>query len=390
MTIHAVPRIGPVPAGTCARLGRSLAALALVAALPLALAATPRAAPLPDTTGAVHTVDCDAGDSLAAALDLAQPGATVEIHGTCSEQVRVTVDRLTLDGGGEAVIDGGGERGPVLHVDGARDLTVRGLTVRNGSFGILAEHLATLVLEDVVAHGNSAHGIEVIHSNVVVRDLRAYENGRVGLIVNRNSELRLIDSVMEENGISGLVLFGSAVGRLEGRNVIRGNGDQGFTIGLGAMLFTIGAELVIEENGAEGFAFLQGGMAQFLGGSLEVRGNAADGIALEIGSTLVLGMDEFMVQGEVLVEDNVGHGISVRSGSHLVSEAIMPITARGNGGDGLHVDGGTATLAGETFEGNDGAGVALDFGARVQLVDVSVDEVVCDQSALLRGDVSCP
>ncbi len=208
--------------------------------------------------------------------------------------------------------------------------------------------------------------------------------------MNRNAELRLVDSVLEENGISGLVIFSSAVGRLEGTNVIRGNGDQGFTVGLGGMIFSIGAELIVEGSGAEGIAFLQGGTAQFLGGSITVRDNAGDGISLDIGSTLVLGQDDFPVEGEVRSEGNEGHGISVTGASHLVVEAIMPLTSRGNGGAGLHVEDGVLRIAGSTLEGNDGPGLELAFGARATASDTTADEIVCDGTVLMRGSLQCP
>lgn len=336
-------------------------------------------------------IDCDAGDSLAAALATSGPATTFRVSGTCEERVTISADDVTIDGGGTAVIDAAVDAdGPVVHVDGARRLALTGVTVQNGQHGILVEHLATVVLHDVVARDNRAHGVEVIQSNIVITDLMAHDNGRVGLIVNRNSELRLVDSVLEDNGISGLVLFSSAIGRLEGTNVIRGNGDQGFTIGLGGMIFSIGAELVVEDSGAEGIAFLQGGAAQFLGGSITVRGNGGDGIVLEVGSTLVLGQDDFPVPGEVLTEENEGHGVSVRSASQLVAAAIMPLTSRGNAGSGLHVDDATASVTGASLEGNDGPDLDLAFGARATVEETAADTVVCDETVLLRGDLACP
>jgi hypothetical protein len=374
---------------TTVRTAAALAALFLATLLLLPTAAAVGAADALERR--TVEIDCDAGESLAAALATGAPETTYRVSGTCEERIHITADGVTIDGGGTAIIDAETDAdGPVVHVDGARRLAISGITVQNGQHGILVERLATLTLDGVVARDNRSHGVEVIQSHIVVTDLTASGNGRVGLIVNRNAELRLVDSILEENGISGLVIFSSAVGRLEGTNVIRGNGDQGFTVGLGGMIFSIGAELIVEGSGAEGIAFLQGGTAQFLGGSITVQGNAGDGIALGIGSTLVLGQDDFPVQGEVRSEGNEGHGVSVTGASHLVAEAIMPLTSVGNGGAGLHVDDGTVRLAGTTLEGNDGPGLELAFGARATTADTTADEVVCDDSVLLRGALGCP
>jgi nitrous oxidase accessory protein NosD len=55
---------------------------------------------------AVKKVQCDKGQTLQAALQKAKPGDTLKVTGTCQERVTITTDRLTLDGGGSAVLDG--------------------------------------------------------------------------------------------------------------------------------------------------------------------------------------------------------------------------------------------------------------------------------------------
>lgn len=163
----------------------------------------------------------------------------------------VSADGVTIDGAGEAVLDAADDAsGPVVHVVGARGFTLRGVTVQNGQHGVLIERMSTVDLEVVVSRDNRSHGVEVILSHATIQDLHAHGNGRVGLIVNRNSEIRLTDGLLEENGISGIVLFTSAIARLEGRNVVRGNGEEGFTLGQGGKLFTIGARATFDETSA--------------------------------------------------------------------------------------------------------------------------------------------
>jgi len=359
--------------------------LAVIPMTGFAQSATPTAAP------PAVDVDCGAGDSLADALAEHGGGTTYQVQGTCMERVSIANDDVTIDGGGAAVLDAANApEVPVVHVVGARDVTLRDITVQNGQWGILVEELSTITLESVVAQGNLTHGVEVIQSHVVATDLRSHDNDRVGLIVDRNSELRLTDSTLEANGISGLVIFSSAIGRLEGTNVIRDNGAQGVTLGLGGKIFTIGAELTIEGNGAQGLSLLQGGEGQFLGGTLTVRGNAGAGIALDLSSTLVLGIAEFGVPGEVIVEENGGHGLSVIGDSQLVIDPTMPATVRSNAGNGLFVDASLVRLTGSVIEENDGTELELDFGARATIEDMTLDEIVCGEAVLVRGSVSCP
>ncbi len=53
------------------------------------------------------TVDCTKGETLTKAVERAKPGDTIQVTGTCKETVTITTDRLTLDGQGSAILDGG-------------------------------------------------------------------------------------------------------------------------------------------------------------------------------------------------------------------------------------------------------------------------------------------
>jgi hypothetical protein len=63
----------------------------------VALASPPR--------GSVRHVNCDMqGRTITKALQTAQPGDTIHVHGTCAETVTITTDRVTLDGGGKTIL----------------------------------------------------------------------------------------------------------------------------------------------------------------------------------------------------------------------------------------------------------------------------------------------
>lgn len=379
------------PPGPLAARGRLTSALLIASVLGVLGSLASAQSGTPDDEARVVEVDCDADGSLADALAEHGADTTYQVRGTCTESVRITVDGVTIDGDGQAILEAGDDaETPVVHVDGARRTTLRDLTIQNGQHGVLVERLATAELLGLEVRDNRSHGVEVIQSHARATDLHSHDNGRVGLIVNRSSEVRLTDSVLEENGISGLVVFSTAVSRLEGENVIRGNDAQGFTLGLGGMLFTIGADLTIEENGAAGLSLLQGGAAQFLGGTLTVRDNAGDGIALDLASTIAFGMGDYQVPGEVTVTDNEGHGVSVAGDSQVVVDAIMPVTIEGNAGSGLLADASTVTIVGSTLQDNDGPDLDLAFGARATLDDTTVGDVSCEEDVALRGSVDCP
>lgn len=341
-----------------------------------------------DAAGQSIRIDCDRGQTISQALTASRPGATITVRGTCQETVTVTTDGLTLDGDGVAVLDAG-NAGVALTIDGARRVTVRGFTVQNGSRGIDVLNVATLSLEDTLVRGNRSHGVEITNASVDANNVTSHGNGRAGLIVNRNSLLNVTDSTFEDN-LTGLVLYSNANTRLTGTNRMIANATQGLTVGLGAVVFSLGSTIVTEDNGEEGILLLQDGGLQLIGGRLEVADNGLDGVRVDQLSSLTIGITEFGVSGQAIISGNQGHGINVSDGSNLVVSEIMPVTSQANTGAGLFVDASDASANGSRFENNDGAGIELNFGTKATLQDNTVDTITCDDTVLSRGTTTCP
>jgi nitrous oxidase accessory protein NosD len=85
--------------------------------------------------GSVRHVHCDVpGQTITKALKTAQPGDTIRVRGTCAETVTITTDRVTLDGGGKAILQGPDRPGDVsqglLNIVGVQGVEIRGLTVQ--------------------------------------------------------------------------------------------------------------------------------------------------------------------------------------------------------------------------------------------------------------------
>jgi hypothetical protein len=85
-------------------------------------------------------VNCDKGPSgaLQRAIDRATSGQTIHVSGTCYENVTIPAgkDLLTLDGGGEATIDGPDDTANTILVRGPRGVTITRLTITGGRVGI--------------------------------------------------------------------------------------------------------------------------------------------------------------------------------------------------------------------------------------------------------------
>src|SRR5215472_15318654 len=80
----------------------------------------------------VREVDCDKGQTIANVLKVAQPGDTIGLAGTCSENLLLSsptgqFNGITLDGHGTATISGPDPTLNVVELDGVSNFTFRGM-----------------------------------------------------------------------------------------------------------------------------------------------------------------------------------------------------------------------------------------------------------------------
>ena len=175
------------------------------------------------------TVDCTKGETLAKAVERAKPGDTIQVTGTCKETVTITTDRLTLDGQGSAILDGGsvGKSGAVvlsspmtgflpffegvLTIVGARGVTITGFTIQHGVDGITCKGGATCIVRNTILQDNGDEGIQVSHNSAAeVADCTLQRNGEWGIVVFDNSSVLFHGNlVSNNNGFSGIGLFRS-------------------------------------------------------------------------------------------------------------------------------------------------------------------------------------
>lgn len=228
----------------------------------------------PSSYGSVRAlaVDCDAGEQIQAKLAVAKPGDTIVVNGTCNENVLFLEEtaRLTLDGGGTAVINS-----PVGVLPGAieirgRGITIRGFTINGGGNGInilrggtavidgniiqnaagqgvpgrgsginLAQHSYAQILNNTI-QDNAANGIGIHESSygrIGLRDVAdaapgpntIRNNGGNGVLVQRSSSARVGVSTISDNGGSGVLITGASHAAVAS-NVIDGNGRGGITL----------------------------------------------------------------------------------------------------------------------------------------------------------------
>ena len=297
--------------------------------------------------GATHTVDCEAGETIANAMSQAHPGSTIVISGTCEEAVVVDKDGITLDGGGTAVIDGMNEDTVVILIRGQQDVTIKGLTVQNGLNGIKIVESGAARLEDVTVRNSrtetghdSAHGIVVAGSAsaVLMGSIAANDNDGVGIAAWNSSSIFVFGNIVVDG-----IQFPKAT--LEANN----NGASGIEIGRGSSLHVGSGDstpttIQANNNGQNGFNVAHSGSVQFGGGAdVEAVGNGQSGLSVFNGSSVSMETYDNPARGVTArFDNNEGWaGISVYDHSSLVlqhyNDVTASVTAENNTGVGLGV-----------------------------------------------------
>ncbi|MDX1485325.1 MAG: right-handed parallel beta-helix repeat-containing protein [Alphaproteobacteria bacterium] len=191
--------------------------------------------PLPQPS--VKAVDCGS-ESLQDALDQAVEGDTLNVTGTCNEQIVIRQDRVTLDGQGSAIIDGTG-------LGGAGTLVrVRAMLVRFQNFtvkdsprhGIQVHRSGSAIIEGNTIQDSSGDGIILSNSAYAQigpgsgdhpaagtgRGNLIQVNGRHGINVRGAAHASIFHNKIANNGIDGIHGEVGGVADIDG-NEITGN-----------------------------------------------------------------------------------------------------------------------------------------------------------------------
>ena len=301
---------------------------------------------LSGTEGETHPVDCDSGDTIKAAMDQAQPGDTIEISGTCNENVVVDKDGITLTGEGQdsTIIDGSNGDAAGVIIKGHQNVTVRGLTVQNGLNGIKIVEGAAAWLEDVTVRGSpgkeghdSSHGILVSASAsaVLTGAIVANNNAGNGIFVLNSSSVFVGGNVV----IEGVLLPQASL-------KANGNGEFGIQVETSGSLNVFSGDSVPTtiqaNNNSNGIGVWNGASAQFGGGaSIEANDNGGFGMEVGLNSSLyALSWDS--VPTTIVANRNATYGILLSQGGSVQFGGGADVEATGNGESGLYIANGSS------------------------------------------------
>lgn len=344
-----------------------------------------------DPTPGMLQVDCGVGQTIAQALQEAKPGDTIQITGTCHETVTITTDQVTLDGQGTTTIDGSGSGQAVMTVDGARRVTIKNMTVRNGNDGILARRGAAVILEGLAAEDNANEGLEIDeNSTAQIIDCTVQRNGGDGIFVNRSSSVTFEGTnVSNGNADDGISITSNSTAHIQssGSFTVNNNAENGAQVVLSSTLnLSLGSTLTVQNNDDTGLLVFEASHAELLG-TTTISENSGGGISISNNA----GAD---LAGNLQVVNNTGTGVNVTRNSRvaIVFFSGSSPNINNNSSTGVMADYSFIGISSSTIAGNGADDLLLKLGTRAELFGVTFDTIVCDATVLLTGDsgVACP
>jgi nitrous oxidase accessory protein NosD len=276
----------------------------------------------------VREVNCDARETITAALLSVRSGDTLLVRGLCKEHINIPLEmaRITLRGDGRAAIShpsGARNPGPSAHVVyiRGRGIALSGFRISGGVAGVHVSGPAHAIIHDNTISNNSGRGIHIDKGSIAQVFSNVVENNAGGGIHITESSMARIGFLIPPQP------------RLQPNQIVR-NGTYGIYIERGSTARVVG-NLIAHSTGPG--VVVEGNSEADISAN-EIAGNAADGIIVSRNSGVSLSSErEGPTDGPNTTDpatQNRGFGVKCDIGSYVVGP-LGSLTGRMGG---KHVD----------------------------------------------------
>jgi parallel beta helix pectate lyase-like protein len=347
-------------------------------------------------------VNCGSKDTIAGALEQAEPGDTIRISGVCTEKIAIRTDGVTLAGVGGAIIRGGSvpqgvELDGLVTIDGARGVAIRNLTIeRSRAEGILATRGAVFTIESVIVQDNGGAGLGAASSVIDIGDLTSRRNVAGFDLFNGTNVVLRGKVIASDNQNAGIFLGGASTLEVRGATVEANNNSSGVVALGGSQVsfwtfggpLTAGGSISTSANRVGGVRLIDSGMEIFSDSAIIRSTGNPTGLILN-GGVLSSGSPAQGVR-VVLEENGVGLDVQARS----IAVVIGGLSVRGNTTTGIVADDSSLILVSTPPNPSVVSSNVLDldarFGSRLTVGGVAFATKKCEPTVLARGVPTCP
>jgi len=255
------------------------------------------------------TVDCTAGSISDVLTNAPVAGRLIiTVEGTCTEDIDITRDDVTLRGG-SGTVDG------QIRIDGSRRIEIEGLNVTGG---IAAERGATVLVQNsTIEVSGATNAVAVIHGGfveLVGNPLISSEQG-CAILADFGGEVRLQDNALIQSSCgpdtcATLALYRDALARLRGGNKLV-NEAGGF------VLDAVQGATMRQDNGSDEFE----GLVEFASETnADIRMAQISGRVRVAGSSF-LRLRNSSVTGDLETASN--SNVDLESGVEMTGNAVI-------------------------------------------------------------------
>ena len=257
-------------------------------------------------------VDCDAGESIQAAVDSAVDGDTINVSGTCNEAITIDKNRIQLIGGPEAGPQGASIIGPAE----TPAISVRGLNVRIVGFSAITGGDGGITPRDDPRTRQEVgiwvrRGASAIILNNTVKDSRWH-----GIRVRQGSSARIENTTVTNNGSNGIRVVDSSAADILGCTITFNQSDG---IRVGRESAAVIDNTTSSDNGSDGIDVQENGGIRlsptiFTNQTNTFERNRRFGIRCKTSSTIQVQADQTF---GIIPDQNNSGDTSIASGCEL-------------------------------------------------------------------------
>jgi len=340
-------------------------------------------------------INCDQGRSLQRTIDrlrIVNP-LVIEFSGVCEENILVARDDLTVRG-----VDEGATVKGHFDVQGASRIRLEDFTIRDSvsedrildreGDGLRIVSGMKVSVDDVTVINAGSRGISVEGSSVEFRNTIVLDSLGINVVWIGSTIVVYEHFVSRGSQVNGIVVFNATDIFVRPGALLESDENPGGLAIQAQSSLTLGvdAKISVKNNLSHGLLLIGEGTLLYSSAAIEARGNGGFGIGIAdlshlspFGGSIV----------ELDLSENVFGGVAVvrRSVARFQDGTVI----ENNVGSGIVVDDSSLLIGGIVSRGNGGGDALFFFGSHISAVtpnDIATP-VICDDTVLLRGPITC-
>jgi parallel beta-helix repeat protein len=323
------------------------------------------------------TVNCGTPPTISQVLqETSGRPLTITVNGACTENLLITRDDVTLQGGASGGTITGAAAADTIRIDGAKRVVIDTLTVSGGATGIRGVHGAAFTVRNATIQNAVGSGVAAMYSSQATIDGNAIQNNPGnGIAVDYGSSATITANTIRGNRQDGIVVGNTSAARIgltetgvAAGNLIEGNGADGYDgieLANGSTGYVYGN--TIQNNRSSGIGVYRQCVLRLLGGNI-IQNN---GTGVYVRSS-TLGTSLYFTGGQPdRISGHPASGIVAEENASLDLRNGVTITGNGGAG-GIFAQHGARIMMRQTaITNNTGNGIVLQWGSTARFYNPS-------------------